>query len=97
MGVGESAEPNSRSGWSRQPTWGDAIMSIAIAADRALVWDNQQTKMVQKIRVAVSLVGNQGSVYRQVGPIYVETAQEIFEAVQLLQTRLIKSLLPRTS
>lgn len=72
-------------------------MSIAIAADRALVWDNQQTKMVQKIRVAVSLVGNQGSIYRQAGPIYVETAQEIFEAVQLLQTRLIKSLLPRTS
>jgi hypothetical protein len=67
-------------------------MSLAIAADRALVWDNQQTKMVRKIRVAVSLVGNQGSVYREAGPLYVETAQEVFEAVQLLRTRLVKSL-----
>ena len=68
-------------------------MSFAIAADRALVWDHQQTKMVQKFRVAVSLVGNHGSVYREAGPLYVETAQEVFEAVQLLRTRLIKSLL----
>ncbi len=68
-------------------------MSLAIAADKALVWDNQQTKMVPKIRVAVSLVGNQGSVYRETGPLYVETAQEVFEAVQLLRTRLIKSLM----
>jgi hypothetical protein len=68
-------------------------MSFAIAADRALVWDNQQTKMVRKIRVAVSLVGNRGSVYHEAGPLYVETAQEVFEAVQLLRTRLIKSLL----
>ncbi len=72
-------------------------MSFAIAADRALVWDNQQTKMVQKIRVAVSLVGNRGGVYREAGPLYVETAQEVFEAVQLLRTRLIKSLLSGTS
>lgn len=68
-------------------------MSIAIAADSALVWDKQQTKMVRKIRVAVSLVGNHGSIYREAGPLYVETAQEVFEAVQLLRTRLIKSLL----
>lgn len=72
-------------------------MSFAIAADRALVWDNQQTKMVQKIRVAVSLVGNRDGVYREAGPLYVETAQEVFEAVQLLRTRLIKSLLSGTS
>lgn len=68
-------------------------MSLAIAADKALVWDNQQTKMVPKIRVAVSLVGNQGSVYHETGPLYVETAQEVFEAVQLLRARLIKSLM----
>ncbi|MDS4070785.1 MAG: hypothetical protein RKO24_14305 [Candidatus Competibacter sp.] len=68
-------------------------MSIAIAADSALVWDKQQTKMVRKIRVAVSLVGNHGGIYREAGPLYVETAQEVFEAVQLLRTRLIKSLL----
>jgi len=80
-------------GWNRDSSWGDAAMSFAIAADRALVWDNQQTKMVRKIRVAVSLVGNRGSVYREAGPLYVETAQEVFEAVQLLRTRLIKSLL----
>ncbi|MCB1826084.1 MAG: hypothetical protein KDJ54_16505 [Candidatus Competibacteraceae bacterium] len=68
-------------------------MSLAIAADKALVWDQQQTKMVQKTRVAVRLVGNQGSIYREAGPLYVETAQEIFEAAQLLRERLIKSLL----
>ena len=72
-------------------------MSFAIAADRTLVWDNQQTKMVRKIRVAVSLVGNRGSVYREVGPLYVETAQEVFEAVQLLRKRLIDSLLSGVS
>jgi hypothetical protein len=68
-------------------------MSFAIAADHALVWDNQQTRMVRKIRVAVSLVGNRGSVYREAGPLYVETAQEVFEAVQLLRKRLIDSML----
>jgi len=68
-------------------------MSLAITADKALIWDQQQTKMVQKIRVAVSLVGNRGGVYREAGPLYVETAQEIFEAAQLLRERLIKSLL----
>ncbi len=68
-------------------------MSLAITADKALVWDHQQTKMVQKTRVAVRLVGNQGSIYREAGPLYVETAQEIFEAMQLLRERLIKSLL----
>ena len=68
-------------------------MSLAIAADKALVWDNQQTKMVPKNRVAVSLVGNQGGIYREAGPLYVETAQEVFEAVQLLRARLIKSLM----
>lgn len=72
---------------------GDAIMSLAITADKALVWDIQQTKMVQKIRVAVSLVGNQGSVFRETGPLYVETPQEVFEATRLLRTRLIKSLI----
>ncbi|HMQ14046.1 MAG TPA: hypothetical protein PKA43_11090 [Candidatus Competibacter phosphatis] len=68
-------------------------MSLAITADKALIWDQQQTKMVQKTRVAVRLVGNQGSIYREAGPLYVETAQEIFEAAQLLRERLIKSLL----
>lgn len=64
-------------------------MSLAITADKALIWDQQQTKMVQKTRVAVRLVGNQGSIYREAGPLYVETAQEIFEAAQLLRERLI--------
>lgn len=68
-------------------------MSLAITADKALIWDQQQTKMVQKTRVAVRLVGNQGSIYREAGPLYVETAQEVFEAVQLLRKRLIDSLL----
>ena len=68
-------------------------MSLAITADKALIWDQQQTKMVQKTRVAVRFVGNQGSIYREAGPLYVETAQEIFEAAQLLRERLIKSLL----
>ena len=67
-------------------------MSFAIATDKALVWDRQQTQMVQKIRVVVSLVGNRGSVYRKAGPLYVETGQEVFEAVQLLRARLIHSL-----
>ncbi len=67
-------------------------MSLAITADKALVWDHQQTKMVSKIRVVVNLVGNHGSIYRESGPLYVETAQEVFEAVQLLRARLIKSL-----
>lgn len=67
-------------------------MSFVIATDKALVWDRQQTQMVQKIRVVVSLMGNRGSVYREVGPLYVETGQEVFEAVQLLRARLIKSL-----
>lgn len=67
-------------------------MSFAIAADKALVWDKQQTRMVQKFRVVVSLIGNHGSIYREMGPLYVETAPEVFEAVQLLRARLIRSL-----
>ncbi|HRY17259.1 MAG TPA: hypothetical protein P5149_02550 [Candidatus Competibacteraceae bacterium] len=68
------------------------MMSFTIAADKALVWDRQQNQMVQKIRVVVSLIGNRGSVYREAGPLYAETGQEVFEAVQLLRTRLIQSL-----
>ncbi|MCP5157933.1 MAG: hypothetical protein H6975_00750 [Gammaproteobacteria bacterium] len=67
-------------------------MTFAITADKALIWDKQQTRMVQKTRVAVRLIGSQGSVYREAGPLYVETAQEMFEAVQLLRARLVKSL-----
>lgn len=88
-----SGRPAEGFGPDRKPIQGDANMSIAIAAEKALVWDSQQTRMVQKIRVAVSLVGNHGSIYHQAGPLYVETAQEVFEAVHLLRTRLIKSLL----
>lgn len=69
-------------------------MSLAIAAEKSLVWDRQQAQMVQKIRVMAHLVGNHGSVYGEAGPLYVENAQEAFEASQLLRARLIKSLLP---
>jgi hypothetical protein len=67
-------------------------MSLAIEADKALVWDQQQTKMVAKIRVLVRLLGNRGSVYAEQGPLYVDTPQEIYEAVRLLKFRLIQSL-----
>jgi hypothetical protein len=67
-------------------------MPITVETDKTLIWDNQKTKMVTKTRVAVRLLGNRGSVYNQEGPIYVETPQEISEAVQLLKTRLIRSL-----
>lgn len=67
-------------------------MPITVETDKALVWDNQQTKMVTKTRVAVRLLGNRGSVYNEEGPLYVETSQEISEAVQLLKNRLIRSL-----
>lgn len=67
-------------------------MPITVETDKMLIWDNQKTKMVTKTRVAVRLLGNRGSVYNQEGPIYVETPQEISEAVQLLKNRLIGSL-----
>ncbi|HRC71087.1 MAG TPA: hypothetical protein PK880_00990 [Candidatus Competibacter sp.] len=67
-------------------------MSLAITADKALIWDRLRAKMVTKVRVTVSLVGNQGSIYRETGPLYAETAGEVFEAVELLRARLIKSL-----
>jgi hypothetical protein len=67
-------------------------MPIRVETDKALIWDNQKTKMVTKTRVAVRLLGNRGSIYNQEGPMYVETPQEISEAVQLLKTRLIRSL-----
>lgn len=69
-------------------------MSLAIATEKSWVWDQQQAQMVQKIRVIAHLVGNRGSIYSEAGPLYVETAQEVFEASQLLRARLIKSLLP---
>lgn len=68
-------------------------MSLAVTADKALVWDKLQKKMVTKIRVTVSLMGNQGSVFHETGPLYVETVHEIFEAIQVLRARLIKLLL----
>lgn len=67
-------------------------MPITVETDKTLVWDNQQTKMVTKTRVAVRLLGNRGSVYNEEGPLYAETSQEISEAVQLLRNRLIRSL-----
>ncbi|MBL8260027.1 MAG: hypothetical protein JNM60_09495 [Candidatus Competibacteraceae bacterium] len=67
-------------------------MSLAVTADKALVWDKLQNKMVTKIRVTVSLIGNQGSVFHETGPLYVETVREIFEAIEVLRARLIKVL-----
>ncbi|MBK8509320.1 MAG: hypothetical protein V9G63_03155 [Candidatus Competibacter sp.] len=68
-------------------------MSLSVKADKALIWDKLQSKMVTKIRVTVSLVGNQGSVFHETGPLYVENAPEIFEAIEVLRARLIKVLL----
>ncbi|HAO32734.1 MAG TPA: hypothetical protein PLP22_03855 [Candidatus Competibacter sp.] len=68
-------------------------MSLSVKADKALIWDKLQSKMVTKIRVTVSLVGNQGSVFHEAGPLYVENAPEIFEAIEVLRARLIKVLL----
>lgn len=67
-------------------------MSLSIKADRTLVWDNDQARMVVKTRVTVRLLGNRGSIYAEEGPLYVDTAREVMEAAQLLQTRLVQSL-----
>jgi hypothetical protein len=67
-------------------------MPFSIEADKTLVWDNQQAKMVIKIRVLVRLLGNSGSLFAEKGPLYVETPQEISQAVHLLKARLIQSL-----
>lgn len=67
-------------------------MPVSIEADKTLVWDNQQTKMVVKTRVFVRLLGNKGSVYLEQGPLYVDTVQETMEAIHLLKTRLVHSL-----
>jgi hypothetical protein len=67
-------------------------MALAIDMDRTLVWDRQQTQLVTKTRVAVRLLGNRGSIFAEQGPLYVDTPQELLEAVQLLKSRLIRSL-----
>lgn len=67
-------------------------MPLAIETDKALVWDNQRTKMVIKTRVFVRLVGSLGSIYLEEGPLYAATPQETIEAAQLLKSRLVRSL-----
>ena len=67
-------------------------MSFATETEKRWVWDRQQVRLVQKIRVVVSLVGNHGSVYGEAGPLFVETVPELFEATQLLRERLIRTL-----
>lgn len=58
----------------------------------SLVWDNAASCMVSRKAVVVQIVGNKGTVYAEEGPMYAQTAQEVFEAVQILKARLCKEL-----
>lgn len=67
-------------------------MGTRIDTQKVLLWDNEQSRIVTKTEVIVSLVTNKGTVIMESGPLYCEDGKEIFEATRLLYERLISSL-----
>lgn len=70
-------------------------MGLKVDAVKSLIWDYETNTMVPKTAVTVSIVGNHGTVYAYEGPLYCQTAQEIYEATQLLKQRLVGTLVPK--
>lgn len=68
------------------------MMGLQVSTEKCLIWDKQTTSMVTKTAVHVRVVGNRGTIYFETGPLYCETAQEIFEAVQKLKSQLFSEL-----
>ena len=64
-----------------------------IHVNPSLVWDNCTNQMVPCKEVVVQIVGNKGTVYAEAGPLFVQTGEEIFQAVQTLKVRLTNSLM----
>lgn len=64
-------------------------MAFNVQVNPSLVWDNCSNQMVSRKEVVVQIVGNKGTIYAEEGPLYAQTGQEIFEAVQTLKRRLI--------
>lgn len=56
--------------------------------EKKWIWDQETNSLVQRSEVMVQLIGNRVSVFAEEGPLYVSSAQEIFEAVQVLRERL---------
>jgi hypothetical protein len=67
-------------------------MSLKIEAEKVLVWDNDLHRIVPRTAVRVLFVGNKGTVFAEQGPLYCETAKDMFDAVQQLKKRLIGQL-----
>ena len=57
--------------------------------EKKLVWDLETNQLVQRIEVFVQIIGTQGTVFDEEGPLLVKSGQEIFEAVMLLKERLL--------
>ena len=66
-------------------------MAFNVIVNPSLVWDNCSNQMVSRKEVVVQIIGNRGSIYAEEGPLYAQTGQEIFEAVQALKGRLMKN------
>lgn len=61
-----------------------------IETQKIMIWDKFNNKMVVKTEVWVQVVGSQGTVFFEEGPIFCESGQEIFQAITLLKQTLIK-------
>ena len=67
-------------------------MGLHANVEKVLVWDRVAMKMVQKEAIYVQLVGNRGTVFHEVGPLYVSNSVETREAADLLKQRLLDQL-----
>jgi len=65
---------------------------INIDTQKVLIWSSVENKLIEKTEVYVQLVGTQGTVYMEEGPILVSTGSEMFEATQELRERLQRKI-----
>lgn len=67
-------------------------MGIQVNVEPVLVWDQDCECMVNRKSIIARIVGNNGTVYVEEGPLYAETGQEIYEASEKLKRRMVDRL-----
>jgi hypothetical protein len=58
--------------------------------EKKWIWDNEKNELVCKTEVFCLLMGTEGSIFLEEGPLYVEKSEEIVSTYNLLKERLQK-------
>lgn len=67
-------------------------MGMQLEMNRVLIWNKETNQMEAKTEIVKKVVGNQGTVFFEAGPLYVENEAEILEASQTLDRHLLSMI-----